>query len=95
MRNRGCKVVKIQNGGTEHGNQHKTKAGSSGQGLITGNFTLISLIPALVLPFLSLWELKGGCKVVKIQSEGTEHGNQRQTKAGNSGQGLIPTLGLP
>ena len=58
-------------------------------------FTLISLLPTLVLQVFSLWELKRGCKVMKIQNEGTEHGNQSKTKVGNSGQELIPTLDFP
>ena len=32
---------------------------------------------------------------MKMQNEGTEQGNQGKTKAGNSGLGLISTLGLP
>ena len=40
-------------------------------------------------------EPKRGCKVMRIQNEDTEHGNQSKTKVGNSGLGLIPTLGLP
>ena len=33
-------------------------------------------------------------KAFKTQTQGTEQGNQGKTKAGSSGQGLIPTLGL-